>query len=104
MLPPWFSTWGSTSPFAFLNLGITTSYSCILSISFYNSTFILETFICIDVSPPLTLACTCSSIFSFGTNACTSLTLACVCYPITPISTSPFIAPPTPFVDLAMVR
>jgi hypothetical protein len=99
MSPPWFSTWGSIPPFALFNLGATTSCSCILSIVFRRSTFILETSISTNVPPPLTLVYTCSSIFSFGANAYTSSTLAYVCYLITPTFTFPFITPPTPFVD-----
>ncbi len=50
---PSISTWSSTSPFAFsyfsIALGITISYSSIMSIVFYNSTSILLTTI-VDVS------------------------------------------------------
>lgn len=97
---PWLSTWGSTTPFAFSYPRVTTSCSYILSIVFYNSIFVLETFIFTDVSSPLTLACTCSPIFSFKANASASSTLAYTCCLITPTYTSPFIAPPTPFIDL----
>ncbi len=79
MSPPWLSTWGSTSPFAFSCLGPTTSCSYMMSIVFRISTFILKTSISADVSPPSTLACTCSSIFSFRANANASSILVCTC-------------------------
>ncbi len=82
--------------------------------------YILETFSSADVSPPSTLACTCSSIYSLGADASASSTLTCTyssifslkanasasstltytCCPTTLAFTSPFITPPMPSIDL----